>query len=482
MKKAVLLLVMVVGFFSCSNNVEFNNPAMQAKKDGEIWKGTSFRANVDANGRLTITGSSDDTDNLTLRVTSTVLATYELGNTVSEATYNDGVSTLYSTNNSPDPTVSLYEPDGQIEIYEYDSENKVVSGRFNFNAFDISGFKTINFNQGDFYRVPVTGETIDNSCDIATQLVTTTETVFNATPTSDPNYSTACNSYKDALTNKINACGDDSGSLQAIIDTLGDCTVGVDPCDIATANANAAETAYNAVPNTDAQYPTVCNDYKTALLNKITQCGDANGSIQAIIDSLGNCTIVTGSPCDIATANADMAEIVFNGTPNTDPQYPTACNDYKSALQIKITECGDPTGSIQTIIDGLGDCSAVTTTGVISVDLGTAGLTFEEEITVTPNGTDLNVSAKDGSSGNIVSFTVGQGATGIDIITNFMIQIGPAGGTTYIPTTDPAEVFTSNITINNGTVINGTFSGTIQATGAAAPDLTLNNGVIDIMY
>jgi len=483
MKKAIILLTLVVGFFSCSNNVEFNNPAMQAKKDGEIWKATSFRANVDANGKLTITGTSDDVDNLILQVTSTALATYELGNTGSEAIYNDGVNTLYSTNNSPSPDVTLYEPDGQIEIYEFDSANKYVSGRFNFNAFDISGFKTINFNQGDFYRVPITGEVIDTSCNAATQLVSTTQTVFSSTPPTDPNYTTACNDYKNALTNKISACGDADGSLQTIIDNLGDCTVDTtDPCDVATANANASQIAYDAVPNTDAGYPAVCNDYKTALMTQIAQCGDTNGSIQMTIDSLGDCTIVN-TACDTATTNAEAAEMAYTPVLTTDPMYPTVCNAYKTALMTKIAECGDADGSIQMTIDGLGDCTVTTTmpTGVISVTAGTIGLTFETNIMIAQTGTSLAISAEDDINGNTISFVVEQNATGVDIITDFVIGIGGAG-TTYIPTTDPTEVFTSNITTNNAMNIDGTFSGTVQATGAAAPDFELTNGVIDLMY
>ncbi len=412
MKKEILLLLIIASFFSCSNNVEFNNPALQGKKDGEIWKATSYRAHVDADGKLTITGTSNDSDNLTLRVTSTELATYELGNTTPEATYNDGANTLYSTNNSPDPSVSLYEPDGQIEIYEYDSANKFVSGRYNFNAYNVSGLKTVNFNQGDFYRVPITGEAIASSCETATQLATNAQTVYNSTAATDPNYSSACNSYKDALTNKINACGDTDGSIQTLIDNLGDCIANPnDACATATQNASSAETTYNGVANTDAQYPTVCNDYKTALTNKITQCGDDDGSIQAIIDGLGDCSISA-------------------------PSNPT---------------------------------------GVISTDVGTANRTFETNMAVVTSGTTLQVSADDDipPAGTKISFDVEQNATGTDIISNFKITIGT---TVYTPGTG----FTSEITLNNGTDIDGTFSGPVET--ASAPDLQLNNGVIDVAY
>lgn len=418
MKKTILLLLMVVGFFNCSNNIEFNNPALQGKTEGEIWKATSFRANVNENGELIITGTSNGSDDLTLRVPSTALITNRLGNTQSEAIFSNGANTIYSTNNNPDPDASLFEPDGQIEIYEFDTENNVVSGRFNFNAFDVSGFRTINFNEGDFYRVPVTGEAIDNSCNIANQLVTNTENAFNSTPTTDPNYSSVCNDYKNALTNKISACGDPDGSLQTLVDSLGDCTTDTsDPCGIATANANNAEAELNAVPNTDPQYPALCDDYKNALTNQITQCGDADGSIQMIIDSLGDCTISTSIP-----------------------------------------------------------------SGLISATVGTAAVTYETNITITPIGTTLAVSAEDDQTGSTISFTVEQNSIGVDIITDFMIEIGTgAGFALYVPTTNPMEVFTSEITTNNATTMDGTFSGTVQSTGAG-PDFEISNGIIDIMY
>lgn len=485
MKKIVILLLTVVSFFSCSNNVEFNNPAMQAKKDGDVWKAETYRANIDNNGRLRITGSFGY-DNLTLLVTSTNLATYELGNTISEAVYNDGKGLLFSTNNIPNPDVSVYEPDGKVEIYEYDRDNNYVSGRFNFNAYDITGFKTLNFNQGDFYRVPVTGEPINNTCNDATVQVNSAETVYTNTGITDPNYTASCTSYKNALLVQIEACGDPSGSLLITVNNLGDCTVDTsDPCDLATANANSAEVVYNSTPNSDAQYLTVCNSYKAALQNKIIQCGDPTGSIQTIVDGLGNCTIDTDTPepCAIATENANDAQTNYDSVPNTDVEYPTVCEAYIMALENKILNCGDPGAIIEDIIEELGDCSILSgPTGGITVNLGTAPLTYGTDITFTQVGTTITVFAKNNiNATNTILFEIQQNATGVDIITNFMIQIGTLG-TTYIPTTDPTKNFSSNITLNNGTVLTGTFSGTIESTGVAAPDLELNNGIINIMY
>jgi len=50
------------------------------------------------------------------------------------------------------------------------------------------------------------------------------------------------------------------------------------------------QTNYEAVDIMSPDYPQVCNFYKTALENKKQQCGDADGSIQDLIDDLGDCT------------------------------------------------------------------------------------------------------------------------------------------------------------------------------------------------
>ena len=61
-------------------------------------------------------------------------------------------------------------------------------------------------------------------------------------------------------------------------------------CQNATAVALTTQTNYEAVDIMSADYPQVCNFYKTALENKKQQCGDTDGSIQDLIDDLGDCT------------------------------------------------------------------------------------------------------------------------------------------------------------------------------------------------
>lgn len=120
------------------------------------------------------------------------------------------------------------------------------------------------------------------NCVHATQNLTEALSIYNSVTPSDPNYTTACNAYATALQNFVSACGDASGTFQAILDSL-DCSADTpDDCPSAQTATQAAATAYNA-NNTSSS---LCNAYINALQNEITLCGDANGDLQAIIDGL----------------------------------------------------------------------------------------------------------------------------------------------------------------------------------------------------
>lgn len=134
---------------------------------------------------------------------------------------------------------------------------------------------------------------------------------LNFTFATDENYVQLCTAYKSALQNQINLCGDPDGTLQNSLVSLGDCSVdspqpGPEPtdCPEALALALAAETEFsNAI---DTNYTALCNAYKTALENQISLCGDVNGSIQILINGLGDCSQSTGNTADghaLMTAN-----------------------------------------------------------------------------------------------------------------------------------------------------------------------------------
>ncbi|WP_055443140.1 hypothetical protein [Lacinutrix himadriensis] len=132
--------------------------------------------------------------------------------------------------------------------------------------------------EGEFLTEDVGSEL---SCVQATQNLANASATYGTTSASDANYAVICNAYAVALQDMINACGDDTGGIQTILDAL-DCPAISEDCVTAQSATVIAETAYNADP-TDTN---LCLAYKTALENEITQCGDADGSLQDILDGL----------------------------------------------------------------------------------------------------------------------------------------------------------------------------------------------------
>lgn len=102
-------------------------------------------------------------------------------------------------------------------------------------------------------------------------------------------YPTVCSAYASAIQGMIDNCGDPTGSFQAILGTLGDCSEPLEPgtCQSAIANTGIAENNFNNT--TDELYTQYCTVYISAIEEQIELCGDADGSLQDIIDGLGDC-------------------------------------------------------------------------------------------------------------------------------------------------------------------------------------------------
>lgn len=65
--------------------------------------------------------------------------------------------------------------------------------------------------------------------------------------------------------------------------------------------------------------------------------------------------------CPEAIQNSADAALAFSNA--TSENYAQACADYKAALIAQLNFCGDDTGTLQLVIDGLGDCGTVETNG-----------------------------------------------------------------------------------------------------------------------
>ncbi|AWH74629.1 hypothetical protein DCS32_10815 [Dokdonia sp. Dokd-P16] len=121
------------------------------------------------------------------------------------------------------------------------------------------------------------------TCQLAFDTFVAAQAAFSSA--TEANYSQACGAYATAIQATIQLCGDASGTLQATLTSLGDCST-PDPCFQAEINANAALGALNNASSDNEEQ--LCLAYSAALEAQIEACGDASGNIQATIDAL-NC-------------------------------------------------------------------------------------------------------------------------------------------------------------------------------------------------
>jgi len=157
MKKIFLLLLITFSSSSCVEEVVFNNPSVQGKVDNVFWRSASSKAVIATNGSMMLTAEVQKQE-LIIKTSSNTLGTYLLGDGVANtATFivknNDNTSIVYITGED-------IGGEGQIVITEFDNVNKTISGTFRFNAVNHLdnplGGEILNFQQGVFYKVPVT--------------------------------------------------------------------------------------------------------------------------------------------------------------------------------------------------------------------------------------------------------------------------------------------------------------------------------------
>lgn len=181
--------------------------------------------------------------------------------------------------------------------------------------------------------------------------------------------------------------------------------------------------------------------------------------------------------CEEATAGSLSAAQAFEDA--TDANYTERCNDYKDALQDQIDICGDDSGELQNMIDGL-NCTLPTTIGTISLSVSWVPIVFDV-ITVTTSGTTRHVHGETSTStSHEIDFDVEVGQTGADKINNFEIRIQSQ---TYMPSIPAAFGFdwASNITVNSATSVVGTFEGEVMNESETIAQ-EVQNGVIDIDF
>lgn len=242
-----------------------------------------------------------------------------------------------------------------------------------------------------------------------------------------------------------------------------------------TAVANTAQAALNFLSFNDDNYTQLCIAYGNALQVQIQVCGDPDNSLQAAVNTLGDCTITVENDCDSATDLVDGAQFAFENA--SADNYTSLCNAFKAALENQIVQCGDDDGSIQSDIEALGDCIQSAPEVEISLTAGTLPIDFDM-VDVVVEGDLLKITGETSAANNyMVYFEVNIGETGVDVINSaFELTLTSV----FFPSTQGFEDFTSTITVNADGVLTGAFGGVV--TNADGGDLSLTGGSINITY
>ena len=208
--------------------------------------------------------------------------------------------------------------------------------------------------------------------------------------------------------------------------------------------------------------------------NETTTETNAATGLQANVTKISTSVWTRGvatNNCTLQTAT-DAAATAYNNDNTED-----LCNAYKTALQNQIAECGDANGSLQAIIDDLGDCTIDNVSnGDLRVTTGTLVIDFTTQSIETDNGV-ITVNGTSSSGSYSIYFQVTEGETGTDVLQNFKLTLNE---TEYLPSTQGVEDFTSNTTVNSGNILQATFYGLVVNNDNGT--LSLTQGVADLTY
>ncbi|MEW7290086.1 DUF6252 family protein [Aquimarina sp. 2304DJ70-9] len=149
-KTTTLLAVFCFIFTSCSTDIEINNPALQAKIDGEVFTSSIKRAVIYEDGTLVISGSADD-KSISFTTSATKVGTYKMA--------QQSVNTVSFKKNQEEFTAKEGETDGTVNITEI--HNNEISGNFYFNDLKDDNGNSMNFSDGWFYRIPLENGVIE---------------------------------------------------------------------------------------------------------------------------------------------------------------------------------------------------------------------------------------------------------------------------------------------------------------------------------
>ncbi len=153
-----LLAVFCFIFTSCSTDIEINDPALQTKIDGEIFRSSIKSAVIYEDGTLVISGTAGE-KSISFSTSATQVGSYKTSQqTVQKIRFKKDQEEFNSKEGETEGTVNI------TEIH-----NNEISGNFYFNNLKDEHGNTTSFSDGWFYKIPLENGVIEEEQEEVTQ-------------------------------------------------------------------------------------------------------------------------------------------------------------------------------------------------------------------------------------------------------------------------------------------------------------------------
>jgi len=144
-KTPLLIALICLVFNACTTDIEVNSPALQATVDGKLFRPDIKEAIIHDDGTLVIQGATGN-ESISFTISATKTGTYKIGEqkAVSLVNFQDNNAKFISKNGISN---------GEIIVTEI--HNNEISGNFYFQDLKGSDGRSITFQNGWFYRLPI---------------------------------------------------------------------------------------------------------------------------------------------------------------------------------------------------------------------------------------------------------------------------------------------------------------------------------------
>lgn len=172
MKKIIALLMIVSVLISCEEDVSFNTPAFQARKDNFLWRATDYSAVYNPVSKTLILTGFQGFEKVTMTacpvlITGEGTAAFFQDATFDLANNSDAVALYSNVNNGQDyfySTAVADQANGELMLTNGSIQKPgTISGSFRFDAPYVGEIanapERINFQEGVFYQIPITFST-----------------------------------------------------------------------------------------------------------------------------------------------------------------------------------------------------------------------------------------------------------------------------------------------------------------------------------